>query len=208
MLAPGQIARKLLGRHFRPVGDVYRRLFVNLDRVVDFFDRELPRGARVLDIGGGDGALVDRLLSRRPDLTITMCDLAPAIGSFLSDKHRALVTQYPATAFADVPGQFDVVTIADVIHHVPVDQRDGFFTALAQSCARWGCRKIVLKDIEPGAIRSYMSLIADRYVTGDKHVVLFSRRDFAAVARRSFPDANLSSAMPDWPNYGQVLDWR
>jgi SAM-dependent methyltransferase len=207
MVAPGQLARRLLGRHFLPIGNAYRRFFVDLDRLAAFLDEELPQGARVIDIGGGDGALMDRLLTRRRDLKVTICDLAPRIGAFLSEQNRAKVEQYPATAFTDVPGQFDVVTITDVVHHVPVDQRGAFFQSLAESCARWGCNKIIVKDLEPGGVRAALSLFADRYITGDKQVVLFSRADFAGVARQYFPEARISSAVPDWPNYCEVLSW-
>lgn len=206
-MAPGQIARRLLGRHFEAVGNVYRRIFVNLERIVDVFEKELPRNANLLDIGGGDGALVERLLNRRPDLTISMCDLAPSIGTFLSDSNRARVELFPATDFADVTGVYEAVTIADVIHHVPVDQRDGFFKSLAKCCERWGCRKIILKDIEPGRLRAELGFLADRYVTGDRHVVPFSRENFAELARRHFPDASRRSGVPDRPNYCEVLSW-
>lgn len=207
MPAPGKIARRLLGRHFEAVGNVYRRLFVDLEKIVAFLDRELPHGARLLDIGGGDGAVIERLLNRRPDLVVTMCDLAPEIGAFLSERNRARVTMLPATDFSDVAGPFDCVTIADVVHHVPVDQRQSFFAALADSCGRWGCRRIILKDIEPGSLRAGLSLLADRHVTGDKHVVLFARRDFASLAQRYFPAARRQSAVPDAPNYCEVLSW-
>ena len=207
MLAPGQIARRILGRHFKPVGDAYRRLFVDLDKIIDFFDRELPTGAKVLDIGGGDGALIERLLNRRPDLTVTMCDLAPAIGSFLSEKNRAKVALFPATNLSEMHGSFNVATISDVIHHVPVHERDAFFQSLVESCRRWGCTKIVLKDIEASGWRAMLSLFAERHITGDKHVVLFSRADFADAAKRYFPDAKVTSAVPDWPNYCQALSW-
>lgn len=206
-MPPGQIARRLLGRHFEAIGNLYRRIFVDLDRIVDFFEVELPRDASVLDIGGGDGAFVERLLNRRPDLTVCMCDLAPAIGAFLSDSNRPRVQLRPGVDIVDVSGTFDAVTISDVIHHVPVKQRDQFFKSLADSCERWGCRKIILKDIEPGTWRATLSLFADRYVTGDKHVVLFSRADFAEVTRRHFPKAGRASGMPDWPNYCEVLSW-
>ena len=53
MIPPGQIARKLLGRHFDAAGNIYRRIFVDLERIVDVFVSELPREANVLDIGGG-----------------------------------------------------------------------------------------------------------------------------------------------------------
>jgi hypothetical protein len=204
---PGQIARRVLGRSFTPIGDAYRRVFVDLDRIVEFLAGELPTGASILDIGGGDGAVVDRLLKRRPDLAVTMCDLAPAIGAFLSPKNRRKVSLLPATAFGDVQGRFDVVTIADVIHHVPVDQRDPFFAALAESCRRWECRKVVMKDMEPSGWRSKLALLSDWYITGDKHVVPFSRAAFARLAQTHFPQARRTSAVPDWPNYAEVLSW-
>lgn len=207
MTPPGQVARRILGPYLKPVGDVYRRIFVDLEKIVDVIDRELPGAANVLDIGGGDGALVDRLLDRRPELTVTMCDIAPAIGSFVSDVHRANVTLLPATDFTDVSGQFDLVMITDVMHHVPVDQREAFFQALAVGCRRWHCRNIFFKDVEPGGVRSVLSLLADWYITGDRHVVLFSRSNFGDMAQRHFPNARRKSAMPDWPNYSEVLSW-
>ena len=207
MMTPGQVARRLLGPYVKPVGNLYRRIFVDLDKIVDVIDRELPPGAKVLDIGGGDGAPVDRLLNRRPDLSVTMCDIAPAIGSFVSDANRDKVTLLPATNFAEVSGQFDCVMITDVMHHVPVDQREGFFQSLAESCRRWSCRRIFFKDVEPGSVRSILSLLADWYITGDRHVVLFSRSNFGDMARRHFPDAQRKSEMPDWPNYSEVLSW-
>jgi hypothetical protein len=136
-----------------------------------------------------------------------MCDLAPSIGTFIREAHRASVELLPATDLTDVTGLYDAVTISDVIHHVPVDQRDSFFKSLASSCERWACRKIILKDIEPGGVRATLSLLADRHITGDKHVVLFSRSDFAVMARRHFPKAQRASAVPDWPNYCEVLSW-
>ena len=207
MPSPGQIARKLLGPYFKPVGDVYRRVFVNLEKIVDVLAEAAPTNARVLDIGGGDGALIDRLLDRRPDLTITMCDIAPSVGAFLSEANRGQVTQLPATDFADVHGKFDFVMITDVMHHVPVDQRDSFFETLARSCREWGARTLFFKDVEPGHLRSALSLLADWYITGDRHVVLFPRSQFGEMAERYFPDATRRSAMPDAPNYCEILSW-
>jgi len=206
-MPPGQIARRLLGQRFGSVGNVYRRIFVNLELIVDVVERELPRNANVLDIGGGDGALVERLLNRRSDLIVSMCDLAPHIGDFLSESNRANVTLLAATDFTEVTGAYDAVTISDVVHHVPAEERDAFFGSLAKSCNRWGCRKIILKDIEPCGWRATLSLFADRYVTGDRHVALFSRANFAELARRHFPKAGRASAVPDWPNYCEVLSW-
>jgi 2-polyprenyl-3-methyl-5-hydroxy-6-metoxy-1,4-benzoquinol methylase len=206
-LTPGQIARKVLGRHFEPVGNAYRRIFVDLNKIAEALDNLIPKGSRILDVGGGDGALIDRLLDRRPDLIVTMCDLAPEIGSFLSNANRAKVRLLPATDFTDVGGKYDFVTLSDVVHHVPLDLRASFFALLAQHCSRWGCRNLVVKDIEPGTLRATLAKWMDWYVTGDRHVMPFSRSQLAKLVGRYFPQARRESAMPDSPNYCELLSW-
>ena len=104
-------------------------------------------------------------------------------------------------------GVYDAVTIADVIHHVPVAQRDPFFADLAKACERWGARKLILKDVEPSGWRSRLAVWTDRYITGDRHVVPFSRACFANHARSHFARACRHSAVPGWPNYCEVLSW-
>ena len=205
MSAPGQIARRILGRYFKPLGAAYRRVFVNLEKIIELFDRELPNGARILDIGGGDGAVVDKLLDRRPDIEVTMCDLAPSIGSFLSDTNRARVKLAPGRAFSEMPGPYDVVTISDVIHHVPLEERDSFFMSLAKCCEHWKCRKIIFKDIEPSGPRARLAFLADWHITGDKQVRPFSQSSFTSMAAEHFCGSTKSLFMPDWPNYCAVI---
>ena len=206
-MTPGKLARKILGRYTVPVGNVYRRIFVDLNLIAEQFDNAIPRNANILDIGGGDGALIEFLLDRRPDLTVTMSDRASSIGTFLTAEKREKVTLFPATDLSEISGQFDCVTITDVIHHIPIEERDGFFLALAEGCRRWGCRKLLFKDVEPGSWRSVASVLSDRYITGDLHTVLFSRAEFAAMMDRYFPQATRTSTMPDWPNYCEFVSW-
>ena len=206
-MTPGKLARKILGRYTVPVGNAYRRIFVDLGVIANHFAREIPPYANILDIGGGDGAPMQFLLDRRADVRVTMSDRRPAIGGFITDRHRSKVTLLPATDLSEIQGKFDCVTIADVVHHIPVEQRDGFFAALAEGCRRWGCRKLLFKDVEPGSWRSVASLLSDWYITGDRHVVLFPRAEFAAMMARHFPQATRKSAMPDWPNYCEIVSW-
>jgi hypothetical protein len=206
-LTPGRIARRILGRHFKPLGDAYRRVFVDLEKIAEAIDGMIPTGARILDIGGGDGALVDRLLDRRPDLRVAMCDLAPEIGCFISPANQLKVELLPATDFTQVAGEFNFVTLCDVAHHIPVAERGFFFEVLAQCCERWSCRNFILKDIEPGGIRAALAKWGDWYVSGERQVVPFSRGDFIEIATRSFPHARRMSVMPDSPNYCEFLSW-
>lgn len=206
-ITPGGLARKVLGRHFKPVGDVYRRIFVDLNKVADSLSALIPPGAEILDIGGGDGALVDRLLDRRSDLFVTMCDLAPKIGTFLSAANQPRVQLLPATDFTVIDGTFDFVTVSDVIHHVPLEDRDSFFGLLADHCRKWQCRNLIVKDIEPGSARASLAKWTDWYISGEKQVIPFSRADFADIAKRHFPEGRHVSMMPDMPNYCELLSW-
>ena len=59
----GPFVRHLVGpRLERGLSDLYRRVFVDLDVVADVLARECPENARILDIGGGDGELINKLL--------------------------------------------------------------------------------------------------------------------------------------------------
>ena len=195
-MSPGQFARRLLGRHFHIAGDIYRRIFVDMDKVTDAMMPHIPRGAHVLDVGGGDGYVVDLLLAKRPDIRVTMTDIAPAIGSFISAVNRDRVTLLPGTDVATVEGRFDVITLADVVHHVPVDHRPGFLAALAEAAIRTGATKVVIKDVQPGGLRSRLALWGDLYITGDKGVAFLQPEalDVPGFAR-------VEQVMPDHPNY-------
>ena len=108
-----------------------------------------------------------------------------------------------------VPDRLEAVTSprAATIDLHESKMQGGFFKSLATKCGSWGCRRLFFKDVEPGHVRSLMSLLADWYITGDRHVVLFPRAAFGDMATRYFPGAMRSSMMPDRPNYCEVLSW-
>lgn len=63
-----------------PVDELSDRAISSSSRALGLIDMvirtiELPRGARVVDIGGGLGELVQALLLRRPDLTLSLVEL-------------------------------------------------------------------------------------------------------------------------------------
>lgn len=195
-MSPGQFARRLLGSHFHIAGEAYRRIFVDMDKVTDTMIRHIPQGAHVLDVGGGDGYVVDLLLTKRPDIRVTMTDIAPEIGSFIREANRARVTLMPGTDVATIEGRFDVITLADVVHHVPAVQRPAFFDTLSVVAFRTGAKTVLVKDIEPGNLRALLSLWGDLYITCDKGVSLVESE---AVGIPGFDRGE--TAMPDFPNY-------
>lgn len=196
MKTPGQIARAILGPAFEPVGRAYRRFFVDMPKIADWMAARLPSNANVLDVGGGDGFVVDLLLSRKPYIRVTMTDIASEIGSFITPANRCRVTILSRTRASEVQGNFDAITLADVIHHVPLAIREAFFADIANAAEKTGVKTILIKDVHPSGVRAKLGLWADRYITGDKAVVLAREGDIKIPGFR-----RAETAMPDFPNY-------
>jgi 2-polyprenyl-3-methyl-5-hydroxy-6-metoxy-1,4-benzoquinol methylase len=167
----GCLVRSLLGdRAFQPIGKAYRSIFVDLDAVVDAIGI-LPPNARVLDIGGGDGDVINRLLKRNADCRITMIDLADSVGGWVESCFESRVERMPNTSVIQFSGNRafrDVVIVSDVIHHVPAGMRESFITDILTVV---GPKTIlIIKDVNPGGFRSALAYLSDYYITGDKSV--------------------------------------
>jgi hypothetical protein len=122
-------------RLFRGVVKVYRAVFVDLDEVAACIP-ELPHGAEILDIGGGDGALLGRLLRIQPHVRATLVDRSSDVGLLLRDAERERVRLLARTSVSDcraigVPPPHAIV-ICDVLHHVPRAERLGFLREVAE----------------------------------------------------------------------------
>lgn len=200
MIPPGPLVRRLLGKHFHLLGEPYRRIFVDMPKVVHCMLLHIPPSARILDVGGGDGYVADLILSHRPDVTAAIIDVSDDVGSYVKPQNRQRVEFHPATDVSHVTGTFDIITLSDVLHHVPEAVRDGFLNAIVEMAERVGCQTIVVKDIEPGGLRAKLALWADLYITGDKSVSQVSQDSI------TFPGfQRIVADMPDFPNYCLVF---
>ncbi len=68
-------------------------------------------GARVLDLGAGDGQIAMALMRLRPDLKVEGVDIVPRARTLIP------VTQYDGKTLPFADKSFDYVTIVDVLHH-------------------------------------------------------------------------------------------
>ncbi|RDZ27026.1 class I SAM-dependent methyltransferase [Lysobacter silvisoli] len=190
----------------RAAANAYRAIFVDLDRVADALAGALPADASVLDIGGGDGELLNRLFARRPDLRVTMVDVAASVGRFLRPDAAERVTRIPATTIQDhlsgLSRKYDAAIVVDVMHHVALDQREDFLRAVMDALRP--SAPLLIKDVEPGHYRATLGYLADKYISGDRGVVLVASAQLAELLRRVSPDTDATEIgllARDRPNY-------
>jgi hypothetical protein len=208
-MSPGYAIRRLLGpRLARRAGSWYRAIFVDLSRVAAAIAAVTPRGAHLLDIGGGDGQPLNHLLALRPDLRITTLDPAPVVGQWIEARFDGQVTCLPRTGLADylAAGRADpdTILIADVLHHIPETVRARFFGSVSLLLERVPHLRIIVKDVEPGYWRASLGFWSDRYITGDRNVSPISRDRLARLVGEALgplrrKDTDLFET--DRPNY-------
>jgi hypothetical protein len=191
-VTPGELARQLLGpRLFPRVGRAYRGLFVDLDAVVDSFP-PLPPAGHVLEVGGGDGELLNVLLARHPGAQATLIDVRPDAGGGLQPGVRARVLVLPATELAQYRvrasgGVLDLVVLSDVVHHVPAAARAVFMDQLGALLAQHPRAALVIKDVRRGGWRSWLCALSDRYVSGDRQTRYLIEDEMEALVRGHMP---------------------
>lgn len=164
----GPYVRELLGPLEAPVTDLYRASFINLGRFAELVRRWAP-AEEILEVGCGEGALVQRLARTYPEARITGIDITPRVGRlFRGDCCRINFLQQSVQAFAAArPAAFDLVVICDVMHHVPWEMHVELLTHARQALRSGG--RLVLKDWERRASPIHWACyLSDRYLTGDR----------------------------------------
>lgn len=173
-MAVGSLVRLLAGPFERQLCAAYRAVFINVVRCTEQIVAAIPIGAQVIDVGGGDGEILNHLLRNRPDLRVSMLDLRDEIGLFLEPEVRGRVVLHPGTSLAkyrgDGGGRADVLLVSDVVHHVPCEARVQFVADCLSLLKPDGV--LIVKDVAPGGLVARLSVLADRYITGDRHVSL------------------------------------
>jgi 2-polyprenyl-3-methyl-5-hydroxy-6-metoxy-1,4-benzoquinol methylase len=186
----GAAVRRAFGPYEWHIAEAWRRMFVDLDRFAAQV-RAWTDATRILEIGCGEGAMTERLVSRFPGARITAIDIAPNTGRlFRGDPSRVEFRQARAEdVVAAQPASFDLVVLADVIHHVPLPMRADLL-ASARKALRPGGRFVFKDWARRPSLGHLACLLSDRYLTGDD-VHYHSERELRSLATGTFGEGSI-----------------
>jgi 2-polyprenyl-3-methyl-5-hydroxy-6-metoxy-1,4-benzoquinol methylase len=202
----GTRIRRAFGPYEHHVADAYRRVFVDLGAFV----RQMQRwtsATNILEIGCGEGAVTERLVRAFPDAQITAIDITPSVGRlFRGDASRVNFRQAPVEEIAaTAPGAFDVVVLADVIHHVPTAARGAILASARAALAPRG--RFVFKDWARRNTPIHLAcLLSDRYLTGDD-VHYLTAANLRELAIETFGPGSIAAEafIPPWKSNFAML---
>jgi SAM-dependent methyltransferase len=140
----------------------------------------MPRDAKVLDVGCGDGQIGDLVRTRRPDVEVAGIDIAARPTT------RIPVTEFDGLTIPLEDDGMDVVMLVDVLHHAEEP------AALLGEAARVARRAVVLKDVTPLGPLSDATLRFMDWVGNARHGVPLPYRFWSqAEWRQAFAELGL-----------------
>jgi SAM-dependent methyltransferase len=119
----------------------------------------IPQGARVLDVGCGDGLICKLIGEKRPDLSLEGIDVLVRPETFVP------VKPFDGKRIDEADGAFDVVMFVDVLHHTDDPE------ALLREAARVAGRCVVIKDHTRDGLLAGPTLRAMDWVGNARHGV-------------------------------------
>jgi SAM-dependent methyltransferase len=164
----GSFIRRLFGPYEHAVASAYRAIYIDMDALVACFLRWQPAAARILEVGCGEGAVTERLRVAYPDATITAIDITPRVGRlYRGSRARVRFMQCAVHDIATAePAHYDLVILSDVVHHVPIELRQGLIDSACVSLAPGGL--LIFKDWERNLTPiHWLCHASDRWLTGD-----------------------------------------
>ncbi|HEX9573555.1 MAG TPA: class I SAM-dependent methyltransferase [Myxococcales bacterium] len=164
----GPRIRAVLGPLEVPIGRLYRGYFVDLAQLAEEIRIGGPADA-VLEVGCGEGSLTEEIARCFPQSAITGIDITPRIGRlYRGHPARTAFRQASVQQIAEsAPAAYDVVVLADVLHHVTPEERAPLLQGIRRVLRPGG--RFVLKEWEriPG-IPHALAWLSDRFLTGDR----------------------------------------
>lgn len=165
----GPLVRQMLGPLERPISNIYRGIFIDLETLVQRIHKWTPSASSILEFGCGEGAVVEILPQTFPLSHITGIDISPRIGRmYQGDTQRVVFKQQDIKDFAaENPASFDLIIINDVMHHIPWDMHEPILEHVKSALKPGGY--LILKDWNRNYSPIYfICYFMDRFITGDR----------------------------------------
>jgi len=164
----GPVIRRIFGPSERSISELYRSVFVDLNVLVDQIQR-WTSASNILELGCGEGAVVERLVKAFPESNITGIDITPKVGRlFQGDHSRVIFKQQAIRDFAaENEAKFDLLLILDTLHHIPWELHREILLDAKKTLKPGGY--LILKDwARSQTFIHFLSYFSDRYITGDR----------------------------------------
>jgi 2-polyprenyl-3-methyl-5-hydroxy-6-metoxy-1,4-benzoquinol methylase len=163
----GTSVRALFGAHEQAVAALYRGLFLNLDAVVNRLATTVqPR--RILEVGCGEGQMTSLMARAFPSAQLLAIDISPRAGRLFngSEAHVQFRCCSVPELLTEHPAPFDLITLCDVLHHVPSVHRVSLLGSIRALLSNDGT--LFVKEWERRATPIHWACaLSDRFITGD-----------------------------------------
>lgn len=181
----GPAIRRMFGPLERPVSEMYRNIFVDLTAFVHQIRQWAP-ASDILELGCGEGAVIQRLVREYPKAHITGIDITPRVGRlFQGDSSRVTFKQQAIQEFApENIASFDMLIIADIMHHIPWELHKDVLENAGRVLKPGGF--LIFKDWERRTnLIHALCYFSDRFITGD-HIRYKSAAELRDLLRDVF----------------------
>ena len=204
----GPLVRRMFGPFEQQISDAYRSIYIDIDAFAELMRLWQPNATNVLEVGCGEGAVTQRLNATFPDAKITAIDITPRVGRLYCGPldHVTFAQCTVQDIAASECGSYDLVVLSDVLHHVPVDLRQGILDAIREVLAPQGI--LIFKDWQRNyAPIHWLCYASDRWLTGDS-VSYMTRDEMRRILAKSFGESALiaeARVRPWWNNLATLV---
>lgn len=192
--------RRAFGPLEPQVSSLYRAMFIDLGDCARQLAEVAPARS-ILEVGCGEGQFAEALLRRFPESSYVGIDpLVDAGRLFRGDGSRVAFERLDlATFFASTSERFDLVVLADVLHHVPRSERTALLATARSLTAPGGAYAVKDWVRSRHPVQALVSF-SDRVLTGDR-VTYFAPGELEALTALDPSDALLRrSTVRPWRN--------
>lgn len=199
----GGAIRRLFGPYERQISERYRSIYLDVDAYVASLRAWVPDPRRVLEVGCGEGAVSERLVALYPNAEIAAIDITPNVGRlYAGPRGHVRFAEMTVEAFAaQEQGKFDLIVLADVIHHVPPgSSRQSILETVKFLLA--GDGHLAFKEWERTCTPiHWLGYLSDRWITGDR-ISYMNGEEIRARLRDTFGSGSIraEARVPPWRN--------